>query len=569
MFNQTIKQNRFYRYLKLLIFQLGFCVSMTQLTIPKVLAAERIIVHYGALEFPLSVETLKIYAQEGKITEELASYAQLLTPQQLKDLRTGLAIKADIEPLPIAQFFYSYQGERILERVGKIVKTQANQSGFYAIRSALILAAASEEGLTPLNFLKSFPTSTIKIDSAQGFEIIDQLSNIIQTTNKAIAAVDRQALIQTVEEDKAFPEGINGTGNFSYTKKTLSLKDYTRKRSFLVDLYLPKITGNQQPLSLIVISHGLGGDLNTFAYLAQYLASYGFAVAVPEHPGSNAKQITNLLEGFANDVTPPQEFINRPLDITFLLNQIEVRYKSRINIQDVGIIGQSFGGYTALALAGAELNFTELNNACSNLDKSFNVSLFLQCLALELPQDTTRTNLKDTRITSAIAINPLTSAIFGQAGMSKIKIPIMLVSGSADPVTPALPEQIKPFTWLNVAEKYLVLMKGGTHFSTLNESGGSIPVPAAAVGPDPKIGQEYIKQLGLLFFSEPRTSYESKNESFQQNRFSFQSPSFGCLCASYAGSIAQPIMPLSLIKQLSIEKLDLYFNSSKQFLFDK
>jgi predicted dienelactone hydrolase len=562
MFQQIIKRNKFYQYFKLLVFQLGLCVSITQLVTPKVLAAERIIVQYGALEFPLSVETLKIYAQEGKITGELANYAELLSPQQLKDLQTGLAIKADIKPLSIAQFFYSYQGEKILERVGKIVTTQAGQSGFYAIRSALILAAASEEGLTPLNFLKTFPTSTIKIDSAQGFKIIDQLSNVIQTTNKTIAAVDRESLIQTAQENSIFLEGINGKGNFSYIKKTLSLKDYKRKRSFLADLYLPQKIVAEQPLSLIVISHGLGGDRETFAYFAQYLASYGFAVAVPEHPGSNAKQINNLLEGFANDVTPPQEFLNRPLDITFLLNEIEARYKSQINTKNVGIIGQSFGGYTALALAGAALNFKSLNNACSNLDKSFNVSLFLQCLALELPPEITPTNLKDNRITSAIAINPLTSAIFGQAGISKIDIPIMLVSGSADPVTPALPEQIKPFTWLNVAEKYLVLMKGGTHFSTLNEneSSGSIPVPAAAVGPDPKIGQEYIKQLGLLFFSAPRTLSESKNSQSLSSSYSFQSPNFGCLCAGYAASIARPPMPLSLIKELNLEELNLPSN---------
>jgi predicted dienelactone hydrolase len=563
MFQQIIKRNKFYQYFKLLVFQLGFCVSMTQLVAPKVLAAERIIVQYGALEFSLSVETLKVYAQEGKITGELANYAELLSPQQLKDLQTGLAIKADIKPLSIAQFFYSYQGEKILERVGKIVTTQAGQSGFYALRSALILAAASEEGLTPLNFLKTFPNSTIKIDSAQGFKIIDQLSNVIQTTNKAIAAVDRESLILTAQENRIFSEGLNGKGSFSYTKKTLSLKDYKRKRSFLADFYLPQKTATQQPLSLVVISHGLGGDRETFAYVAKYLASYGFAVAVPEHPGSNAKQINNLLEGFANDVTPPQEFINRPLDITFLLNQIEARYQSQINTKNVGIIGQSFGGYTALALAGAELNFKSLNNACSSLDKSFNVSLFLQCLALELPLEITSTNLdlKDTRITSAIAINPLTSAIFGQAGMSKIDIPIVLVSGSADPVTPALPEQIKPFTWLNVAEKYLVLMKGGTHFSTLTESSGSIPVPTAAVGPDPEIGQEYIKQLGLLFFSTPRTLSESKNSQSLPNSYSFQAPNFGCLCAGYAASISQPIMPLSLIKELNLEKLKLPLNN--------
>ncbi|VEP11811.1 conserved hypothetical protein [Hyella patelloides LEGE 07179] len=537
------KQKKIFNHsLKSFIFKLGFMLTLSNFTAPKVLAAEEISVNYGPLEFSLSVESLRVYAQEGKMTGELADYADLLTKEQLETLRFGLSRKADIQPLSVAQFFYSYQGERILERVGQIVRTRAGQSGFYAIRSALILAAASEEGLTPLNFLKTFPTSEITIDSEQGLEIIKELSKVIQTAEQAIAEVEDNFLTEIITENKSFPEGINGVGRFSYQTENLILRDNQRQRTFPVDLYLPKQTINNQPLSLVVISHGLGSDRSTFAYFARYLASYGFAVAVPEHPGSNASQIQNLLEGFANDVTPPEEFINRPLDITYLLDQIEARYSSQINTKDVGIIGQSFGAYTALALAGAELNFATLNTACQALDSSFNVSLFLQCLALELPPETTPTNLKDPRITSAIAINPLTSAIFGQKGMSKIDIPTMLVSGSADPVTPALPEQIRPFTWLNVPEKYLVLMKEGTHFSTLNESSGSIPIPETAIGPDPKIGQNYIKQLGLLFFSD---------------RYSAETPDFGCLCAGYAASITQPAMPLSLITQLNETKLEL------------
>jgi predicted dienelactone hydrolase len=537
-------KNSFALNLKSILLKLGFLFTMTQLTTPKVMAAEEILVNYGPLQFPLSIETLRVYAEEGEITEELASYADLLTPQQLETLRTGLLVKPDIEPLSISQFFYSYQGEKLLERVGQIVRTQAGQPGFYAIRSALILAAASEEGLTPLNFLETFPTAGIQVDSRQGFQFIEELSGIIQTTEKAIAAIEEEALVEAAQEVQNFPEGINGDGNFAYDRTTLSLKDESRDRNFAVDLYLPKRNLNDRPFSLIVISHGLGSDRSTFAYLARYLASYGFAVAIPEHPGSNAEQIQNLLDGFANDVTPAAEFIDRPLDITYLLDRLEAQYGSIINTEDVGIIGQSFGGYTALALAGAELNFSALDTACDNLDKSFNVSLFLQCLALELPTEETPIDLSDPRIISAIAINPLTSAIFGEVGISKIEIPVMLVSGSADPVTPALPEQIKPFTWLDVAEKYLVLMKGGTHFSVLNESSGSVPVPAAAIGPDPQVGQNYLKQLALLFFSD---------------RYYAQNPQFGSLSASYAASISQPIMPLSLIKSLDEDKIEILF----------
>ncbi len=539
-----MKQSRKKRRLPILssLIHLGFCVGLSHFSSYKVSAAENIYFNYGPLQLSLSIEALDIYAKTGKIKGNLRDYARFLNEEQLEDLKKALVTNADISHLSIAQFFYSYQGEKILEKIGQVIQTKAGQSGFYGIRSALIMAAADEEGLTPLNFLKQFPTKGIRINSERGFEIIENLSNIIQETDQAIADIEKQALNQTLEStivDLTPVPDFSQPGNIAYRRQIYTMENSKRRRTFPVEVYVPEIPASNQPLPLVVISHGLGSDRTTFAYLAKHLASRGFAVAVPEHPGSNSSQIQNLLAGFANDVTPPEEFINRPLDISYLLDELTVIYEGQINTQQVGIIGQSFGAYTALALAGAELNFSQLTAECRNLNESFNVSLLLQCLALE-SSDTT-SNLRDKRITSAIAINPLTSAIFGQEGMAKIKIPVMLVSGSADPITPALPEQIKPFTWLTTSDKYLTLLKKGTHFSALNESSGSIPIPEAAIGPDPKIAQKYIKQLGYVFFN----AYVMQRQEY-----------IGYLNADYGRQINDNRMPLSLLRSLELLSLD-------------
>ena len=287
---------------------------------------------------------------------------------------------------------------------------------------------------------------------------------------------------------------------------------------------------------------GLGSDLTTFAYLAKHLASHGFAVAVPEHPGSSASQIESLLTGLESDVTPPEELIDRPLDIKFLLDELAKNYGKQIDTNNVGMIGQSFGAYTTLAIAGAEWNWSTLSADCDDLQNSWNLSLLIQCLAWQIPQEDTAIDLKDERITSAIVINPLTSSIFGEESLSRIKIPLMIVSGSSDPVTPALPEQIIPFTWLTTPEKYLVLLKGGTHFSTLDESAGSIPVPETAIGPDPRIAHAYLKQLSLTFFG-----------TYTQNRPKYAS----YLNSEYGHVISKRKMPLSLIQSLDPQLLNL------------
>ena len=525
------------------LIHIGFCLSLPHLSITGVSAAEDIFLDYGSFQFSLSIESLDTYAKTGKIEGNLADYAIFLHEEQLEKLKTALLTNADISHLSVAQFLYSYQGEKILEKIGQVIQTKSGQSGFYGIRSALIMAAADEEGLTLLNFLKQFPTKGIRINSERGFEIIEKLSNIIQETSKEIADIEQKALRETLEStivDVTPAPDFSQPGNIAWERQLHTMQDTNRRRTFPVEVYLPKLPVYHNPLPLVVISHGLGSDRNTFAYLAKHFVSQGFAVAVPEHPGSNASQIQKLLEGLANEVTPPEEFINRPLDISYLLDQLAVIYEGRINTKQVGIIGQSFGGYTALALAGAQLNFPQLKVECHDLNESFNLSLLLQCLALESSETTT--DLRDERITSAIAINPLTSAIFGQEGMAQIDIPVMLVAGSADPFTPALPEQIKPFTWLTTSEKYLTLLKGGTHFSTLNESSdsSSISLPEAAIGPDPKIAQKYIKQLGLVFFS-----------AYVRERAYY----LGYLNADYGRQISNIRMPLSLLRSLVVGQL--------------
>ncbi|MEL6578799.1 MAG: alpha/beta hydrolase [Cyanobacteria bacterium J06621_12] len=537
---------KIWSYLALGVLQLGGCVAVEAALGQRAIAAEKIILNYGALEFSVAVDSLETYANTGQIEGELKSYADFLTPEQLEQFKVGLTTSADFSHLAIAQFLYSFQGEKILERVSKVVKTKARQPGFYALRSALILAAAdSDSGLTPLNVLKQFPTDALRVDSRQGLEIFKNLSKVVQRNALAIAAVEQQAIKErqeaTIVQPKVRNLSLLSPGSYEYRQQILTMNDRRRDRTFPVELYLPQID-SQEKLPLVVISHGLGSDLTTFAYFAKHLASHGFAVAVPEHPGSSASQIEDLLNGLESDVTPPEELIDRPLDIKFMLDRLASNFGDKIDVENVGMIGQSFGGYTTLALAGAEINWNSLERDCPNLDSSWNLSWLIQCLALQIPIAIPEPQLKDDRIKAAIAINPLVSSVFGEESLSKIEIPTMLVSGSADPITPALPEQITPFTWLTSPEKYLVLLKGGTHFSTLNESAGSIPVPEKAIGPSPKIAQNYVRQLGLAFFG----NYIAEQQGYSQY-----------LNAEYGATISRKKFPVRLVESLNPEVLQL------------
>ena len=177
------------------------------------------------------------------------------------------------------------------------------------------------------------------------------------------------------------------------------------------------------------------------------------------------------------------------------------------------------------------------------MENTLNVSLLLQCLAVNLPN--AQYNLSDPRIKAAIAIDPVVSSIFGQASLSQIKIPVMIVSGSSDTVAPALTEQIEPFTWLTTQNKYLALINGGTHFSTIAESpNAAVTVPTQVIGSSPALARRYVKALSVPFFE----TYVAQQSSY----LPYLSP-------DYVNTISQQPLPLSLIKSLTSEQLQQAF----------
>jgi predicted dienelactone hydrolase len=518
------------------------------------LSAERLYLSYGLLERSISVSALGAYAQKGELDEDLLVYAQYAKDQDLQNLRKTLVARADLTPVAVSQFLYTPQGEILLRRLGQVIQPESRDPGFFAIRAALILASSDPQGLTLLNVFRKFPTRGIRIDLQRSLQIAGDLEQIVTQTNRATATI---AQLSTQETATPLPgiSDLGARGPYTWQKESLKLIDRRRgfvsalgrDRVFPVDVYLPQIRGSQGgQIPVVVISHGLGSDRETFRYLAEHLASHGFAVAVPEHPGSSAKQTQALLAGVASDVAEPSEFVDRPLDIKYLLDELtrrassDPRYK-RLNLQQVGVFGQSFGGYTVFALAGAPINFEQLQKDCNStaLDNTLNLSLLLQCRAIALPP--LNYDLSDPRVKAIIAMNPVNSGILGQAGLSQIKIPTLIVAGNADTVAPALPEQIRPFTWLQTVDRYLILIDRATHFSALADSkNDAFVLPPDVVGPAPAVARRYTNALSLAFFQ----TYIANQPSYRPY-----------LSASYTSILSQEPLRLSLIRSLSADQI--------------
>lgn len=516
---------------------------------PDALAAERVYVSYGVWQVSIPVKSLEVFAASGIVDQYWDGYARHLNPQQLERFRSALQVRANLDKVTVAQFLYTSQGEVALQRLGQVIKTEAQQSGFFALRAAFILAASDPEGLSLLTFLRHFPTFGVRVDLEKSVAIFVELTNIVNRSQKVISRIEElskeEASLSSNLDFTALPN-LTQPGQFSWKMITGEIKDPRRQRTFPFDLYLP--LNSPQPVPVVVISHGLASNRNSFEYLAKHLVSYGFAVAVPEHPGSNSQQLEALSMGFANELAQPMEFIDRPLDVKTLLDHLEQLsvndlngWSGSLNLQEVGVIGQSFGGYTAFALAGAHINEQQLRTDCYLDNPSWNVSLLLQCRALDVvpaPQ-----NLTDPRVKAIIAVNPVNSSVQGKAELSQISIPVMIIAGTADTIAPALYEQIQPFSWLTTPQKYLILMQGATHFSVISEPQDSLfPTPAPLLGPDPALTHQYFNVLSVAFMK----TYITHDSNYQ-----------AYLQAAYTNNVmSQASMPLQLLQSLTPEQLE-------------
>lgn len=547
----TLKINSLLLVLSTLLPILGINLSVK--------AAERVYVAYSALELSVSVTALENYAKKGIIDDELAVYQQYITAQQFQELQRILITPVKSSPAVVSQFLSTPQGEYLLRRFTQVIQNKAPQAQpkFDEMRSALILAVAEPEGLTLLNLLRKYPANSVRIDLGRSFNIATELENLVKATNQAIAAVTQRSNVEavTIPKPSNFSQllDLQKPGSWKSQKYTLNYFDSIRNRTLLTDIYLPNLL---LPAPVIVISHGLGTDSSNFQYLATHLASYGFAVVVPNHLERDTKKLRSQIPEPTAELFTADEFKHRPLDIKYILNQLEksnkldARFKGKLNLQQVGVFGHSLGGYTALALVGAKINFAQLKEDCTTeaLHQTWNMSLLFQCRALELQNQSAADNLQDNRVKAAIAVNPVTSSIFGQAGLNQIKTPVMIIASSNDTVAPALCEQILPFSWLTNSQKYLVTLVGGTHFSTIgdgNPASGQVTLPPDVVG-DVFQARRYMNAFSVPFFQ----TYVARKPQY----ISYLHP-------AYAQKISSQTLGLNLVQSLSPVELSQFINA--------
>lgn len=521
----------------------------------------------------ISVTSLARFANSGVLSDELAAYGAF---PQLEILRPYLTAPLYGDPAAVPQLVDSPEGKILLERLGRLILTRDRHNGHAALRQGLITAAAQGE-LNLIQVFRQFPDAKIRVHGPELGRIAWSIGRGLQQKQAAIARLEREFRREQSAQSPTFRSltSLVQPGS-AIAWSTWLVEDPDRGRQIWVDVYQPE-QQPQTPAPVVVISHGLTANRRTFLYLARYLASHGFLVVALEHPDSNGAAHQDFLAGKTATLLPPEALIERPRDVSFVLDVLTQAGLDRwFDLQQVGIVGHSLGGNTALALAGAQLDRQQLAQACPQTSTSLNLSLvFAQCPMLNLPTRKTQQNLRDPRIVSVVAINPVASQVFSAASLADLEVPLLVVASEQDWITPALEEQILPFQHLQSQAsrpeprppRYLALLRGAQHWTAMGGQDCLRPGPRLSGPAQPSwepmilgrrvartgsaLADEAVRQAQQLQRTETRAIARDYlcglSTAFFETTLKAQ-PLQRYLSADYAATLSQPQLPLVFVQ---------------------
>lgn len=304
---------------------------------------------------------------------------------------------------------------------------------------------------------------------------------------------------------------------------TLQFEDESRNRILITEVWYPttdsltladkktspfkrlftvedgKLASGKFPL--IMMSHGTGGNRLNLEWLAQALVQNGFIVAAVDHWGNT----------FDNKI--PIEFVKpweRPLDMSYVLSELlkSETFGRAISKEEIGALGFSFGGYTVLALAGAELDYqilldyyntpegrkeVELPELPELAELLSNSKLFFMESIAHIPK------LKDVRFKAFLAISPGTSRGFvSEKQFEEVNDPVFIMGCEADEITPVE----------SYSRHYHKLIPHSEYYEFSGETGHYVMLPEAT--------KEVKQKEPLIFIDHPSVDRQEIHRKTQQ-----------------------------------------------------
>ena len=258
---------------------------------------------------------------------------------------------------------------------------------------------------------------------------------------------------------------------------------------------------------LILLSHGTGGSRMTLEWLAGALVKKGFIVAAVDHWGNTYDNKIAI-----DFVTPWQ----RSRDISFVLTKLlkDTSLSKIIDRDRIGAAGFSIGGYTVLALAGAQLDLDALNKFSDTSEgmQEANIPEFpglLKTVDEAAVWESFRKSppLKDNRIKAFFAMSPAIGQGFvSRKQFTAINRPVYIVGAQSDSIAPVKTNAAHYHQLIPKSRLYILSGKAG-HYVFLNEAMPELKKTGTPLFNDDKsvdrhVAHELTGAMAVKFFKE-------------------------------------------------------------------
>lgn len=207
----------------------------------------------------------------------------------------------------------------------------------------------------------------------------------------------------------------------------------------------PGAPASAAPLKgLILLSHGTGGTELNHHNLGTRLAREGYLVAAVRHAGDNWQDRSLVTSG--------RYFGERPRQLSRVLDALlaSPEWGPRIPAERIGAVGHSAGGYSVLALAGAQAEPARAAQHCRTVQDdpgfcglarspalgpagSAPAAPQAAAFAAATPPDADLVSVADPRITAAVVMAPMAVVLTPQS-LATVRVPVRVLVAEKDAV---------------------------------------------------------------------------------------------------------------------------------------
>jgi predicted dienelactone hydrolase len=481
-------------------------------------AAEELLVQIEGLEIPIDLRDLETWSRQPERQRgNQVVWLNLLDPQARQGLSQLLRAPLLLDRSFGRELLQSWTGQPLLREAGRLLQGEDGENLAPQLQAALEQLFNSQSEVSSLDLLRALPLERVVLRVDGLLDLAATLREQLLHQAVAVEVLRRQPLPLR----RSVPLLAEPQGRARQQRQGL-LPVAHRASPLPVELWPAQGGGGQRPLQ--VLMPGLGGSSSQLSWLAGALAQRGWPVLVVEHPGSDEEALKASLEGAA----PPPGAESVPTRLADLEAVLMARREGRLGLEGdsrpedgVVLIGHSLGGLAALMAAGL-VPEGGLGQRCKLALVALpltNLSRLLQCQLPTITGDGSPNNLPSEPVGAelpqlaghpllgVVTFNGFGSLLWPQRGLASLPVPVLMVGGSLDLITPPVPEQLGLLVSSSHPGSRLVLVDGASHFSPVRFTEEGRPLfqlGQQLVGEEPERVQALLLQLTLEFLESSR-----------------------------------------------------------------